>query len=167
MCKMNWQLTQWSTQCSWSQCHPQNTCSNKNQVSGTLWWTPPHKNQPNILSTGIHMRRVSLMQAMCMYRCGQRLRSAELKTGWTKVAKFVSYMYISKVSQPFLSAKMAWCNFCLSPEEGGHDHVIATTNWHSKIKKYGYKVNKQLYGQSSDGRNGRAMCSTKLNMPGS
>ena len=52
-------------------------------------------------------------------------------------------------------------------EEGGNDHVIATTNWHSKIKKYGYKVNKRLYRQSSNGRNGRARCSTKLNMPGS
>ena len=55
----------------------------------------------------------------------------------------------------------------LQTEEGGRDHVIATTNWHSKITKYGYKVNKQLYGQSSDGRNGRARYSTKLNMSGS
>ena len=52
-------------------------------------------------------------------------------------------------------------------EEGGRDYVIATTNRHSKIKKYGYKVNKRLFGQSSDGRNGPARCSTKLNMPGS
>ena len=70
------------------------------------------------------MRRVSLMQAMCMYRYGQRLRCAELKTGWTKVAKFASYMYISKVSQPFLSAKMAWCNFCLSLHS---DYLFAHT----------------------------------------
>ena len=51
-------------------------------------------------------------------------------------------------------------------EEGGRDHVIAATNSHSKIKKHGYKVNKRLYGQSSDGRNRRARCSTKLNMSG-
>ena len=36
-------------------------------------------------------------------------------------------------------------------EEGGRDHVIATIHWHSKIKKYGYKVNKRLYGQGSNG----------------
>ena len=51
-------------------------------------------------------------------------------------------------------------------EEGGCDHMIATTNSHFKIKKHGYKVNKQLYGQSSDGRKRCARCSTKLNISG-
>ena len=27
----------------------------------------------------------------------------------------------------------------LEEQEGGRDHVIATTNWHSKLNKYGYK----------------------------
>ena len=53
------------------------------------------------------------------------------------------------------------------PEEGGRDHVIATINWHSKIKKYGYKLNEWLYRQSSDGHNVRAKFSTKLNRSGS
>ena len=40
------------------------------------------------------------------------------------------------------------------PEEGGCDHVIDTINWYSKIKKIGYKLIEQLYGQSSGGCNG-------------
>ena len=52
-------------------------------------------------------------------------------------------------------------------EEGGRDHVIATINWHSKTKKCAYKLNERLYRESSDGRNGRARFSTKLNRSGS
>ena len=39
---------------------------------------------------------------------------------------------------------------------GWCDHMIATTNWHFKIRKWGYKLNRWLYGQTSDGSNGYA-----------
>ena len=40
-----------------------------------------------------------------------------------------------------------------------NNRVIATINWHAKIKKYEYKLNKWLYGQSSDGHK-KWMCLT-------
>ena len=55
----------------------------------------------------------------------------------------------------------------IEAEEGGRDHVIATTNWYSKIKKHGYNLNERHYEQSSDGRNGRVRFLTKWNLFGS
>ena len=92
----------------------------------------------------------------------------------------IPFRKINLIRQIIQSVKVWWGSWCwatkqilvlffvcFNAEEGGRDYVIATINWHSKIKKYGYRVNKRLYGQSSDGCNGRARCSTKLNMPGS
>ena len=43
------------------------------------------------------MHRVSLMQAMCIYRHGQRLRSAEFEVAKRALKEFAD---VSKVSQP-------------------------------------------------------------------
>ena len=64
------------------------------------------------------------------------------------------------------------------PQGGGCNHVIATTDLHSKVKKHRYKLREQLYGQSHDSAMGAlyamgALCvdgsmrfSTKLMMSG-
>ena len=45
-------------------------------------------------------------------------------------------------------------------------HVMTTINWHFKAKKCGCKLNKQLHGQSHNGRGRRAWLSTRLKMLG-
>ena len=109
MCKMNWQPTQWSVWCSWPQCHQQSTCSNKNQVSGTLWCTLPHKNQ-----SSTHTHAQSNPHACNAYtRRGQRLGSAELETGWTKGGK-ACFWWVACTLPAFPRAKMTWCNFTIT-----------------------------------------------------
>ena len=52
----------------------------------------------------------SLLQAMCMYTCGQRLRVQSSRQGEQIEAKhaFKKFADASKVSQPSSSAKIAW-----------------------------------------------------------
>ena len=50
---------------------------------------------------------------------------------------------------------------------GGRTRSRDSYNWHSKIKKYGCKLNEWLYGRHSNGCNGHARLSTKLNISGS